>query len=225
MEHKFDFTNNPSWRIFRIMSEFIDGFEFLSEYSNTVTFFGSARLPQDHPAAQKARQLAGLLAEANVTVITGGGPGIMEAANRGAVEAGGESVGLNIELPLEQRANPYLTKGVGFHYFFTRKVMLAYSAEAYVFFPGGLGTVDEFSELATLLQTQKIEEHIPIILMDSEFWQPLLDWIQKTMYEKYKTIDARDQKLWTLTDSVEEAYQIINKALPHPRKRIKLHHH
>ncbi len=225
MDTKFDFSSNPSWRIFRIMSEFIDGFEFLSDYTNTVTFFGSARLAADHPASQKARELGKLLGETNVTVITGGGPGIMEAANRGANEGGGESIGLNIELALEQRANPYLTRGIGFHYFFTRKVMLAFSAEAYVFFPGGLGTIDEFSELATLLQTQKIEEHIPIILFDSEFWQPFLTWIEKTMYEKYHTIDARDQQFWTLTDSVEEAFQIIKKALPRTRKRIKLHHH
>ncbi|MBI4175038.1 TIGR00730 family Rossman fold protein [Candidatus Berkelbacteria bacterium] len=204
------------------MAEFIDGFDFLSNFERTVTFFGSARLNPDHPASRKARELARLLAEAGCTVITGGGPGIMEAANRGAREAGAESIGLNIELPLEQRINPYINRGMGFHYFFTRKVMLAFSAEAYVFFPGGLGTLDEFSELATLLQTHKIEEEIPIILMGSDFWQPLLDWIHQTMYKDYRAIDARDEKLWTVTDSVEEAFTIIRKALP--RKRIKLQH-
>ena len=222
MDGKFDYANNPSWRIFRIMAEFIDGFDFLSNYERTVTFFGSARLAADHPASQKARQLARLLAETGCTVITGGGPGIMEAANRGAHEAGGESVGLNIELELEQRINPYITKGMGFHYFFTRKVMLAFSAEAYVFFPGGLGTLDEFSELVTLLQTHKIEEQLPVILIGSDFWQPLLDWIDTTMYKEYKAIDARDKKLWTLTDSVEEAFTIIRQALP--RQRVKLQH-
>jgi uncharacterized protein (TIGR00730 family) len=222
LDGNFDFENNPSWRVFRIMGEFIDGFEFLADYTKTVTFFGSARLPQNHPACEQAKELAKLLAEAGCTIVTGGGPGVMEAANHGAAEAGAESIGLNIELPLEQRANKYLTKGVGFHYFFTRKVMLAYSAEAFVFFPGGLGTLDEFSELATLLQTHKIEEKIPIILMGSDFWQPLLDWIKTIMYGEYKAIDARDQELWTLTDSVEEAYTIIKKALP--RKRIHLRH-
>lgn len=222
MNGDFDYADNPSWRIFRIMAEFIDGFDFLSNFERTVTFFGSARLNPDHPASRKARELARLLAEAGCTVITGGGPGIMEAANRGAREAGAESIGLNIELPLEQRINPYINRGMGFHYFFTRKVMLAFSAEAYVFFPGGLGTLDEFSELATLLQTHKIEEEIPIILMGSDFWQPLLDWIHQTMYKDYRAIDARDEKLWTVTDSVEEAFTIIRKALP--RKRIKLQH-
>lgn len=222
MDGQFDFDNNPTWRVFRIMAEFIEGFEFLSEYSKTVTFFGSARLPQDHPACEQARQFAKLLAEAGCTVVTGGGPGIMEAANHGASEAGAETIGLNIELPMEQRANKYLTNGIGFHYFFTRKVMLAYSAEAFVFFPGGLGALDEFSELATLLQTHKIEEKIPIILFGTDFWQPLLDWMQKTMYQTYKTIDARDLELWTLTDSIEEALTIVQRALP--RKRVRLRH-
>ena len=222
MDGKFDFDNNPSWRVFRIMGEFIDGFEFLSDFTKTVTFFGSSRLPQNHPACVQARELAKLLAEAGCTIVTGGGPGLMEAANHGANEAGQETIGLNIELAMEQRANKYLTKGLGFHYFFTRKVMLAYSAEAFVFFPGGLGTLDEFSELATLLQTHKIEEKIPIILMGSDFWSPLLAWIKTTMHDEYKTIDARDQDLWTLTDSVEEAYTLIRQALP--RKRIHLRH-
>ncbi len=223
MSAKFDFKENPSWRIFRIMGEFIDGFEFLDQFDQTVTFFGSARISTDHPDAIKARELGKLLTEAGCTVITGGGPGIMEAANHGAFEADGQSVGLNIELPMEQRANRYVKKGIGFHYFFTRKVMLAYSAEAFVFFPGGLGTLDEFSELVTLLQTHKIEEKIPVVLVGKEFWTPLLDWIKTTVYEKYHAIDARDQELWTLTDSAEEAFAVIRKALPHGR-RVHLRH-
>lgn len=221
-DKNFDYENNPTWRVFRIMAEFVDGFHFLFPLERTVTFFGSARLPQDHPACEKARELAKLLGEAGCTVVTGGGPGIMEAANHGAHQADAPSIGVNIELPLEQRANKYVSRGMGFHHFYTRKVMLAYSAEAYIFFPGGLGTLDEFSELATLLQTKKIEEHIPIILFDTEFWNPLLAWIEKTMYQDYKTIDARDQKLWTVTDSVEEAFSVVRRALP--RKRVTLHH-
>lgn len=204
------------------MAEFVDGFNFLANLERTVTFFGSARLPQDHPASEKARELARLLTEAGCTVITGGGPGIMEAANHGAKEAGGESIGLNIELPLEQRVNQHVTSGVGFHHFFTRKVMFAYSAEAFVFFPGGLGTLDEFFELATLLQTKKMEEQVPIILVGRDYWEPLLEWVDKTVYTEFKAIDARDQKLWTLTDSVEEAYTLVRRALP--RKRLRLHH-
>lgn len=224
MNAKFDFKNNPSWRIFRIMAEFIDGFEFLDQFQDTVTFFGSARLAPDHPDSVKARELARLLTEAGCTIITGGGPGIMEAANRGAFEANGVSVGLNIELPLEQRVNRYVKKGIGFHYFFTRKVMLAYSAQAFVFFPGGLGTLDEFSELVTLLQTHKMEEKIPVILVGKEYWTPLLDWIRTSMYETYQAIDARDQEIWTLTDSAEEAFTAIRKVLPDGGRRVHLRH-
>jgi len=209
----FDFKEDPTWRIFRIMSEFVDGFQFLSEFKKEVTFFGSARFNQQHKYYKAANQLAKRLSKAGFTIITGGGQGIMEAGNKGAVQgSNGESVGLNIQLPYEQRINKYVKKGLGFHYFFTRKVMLSASAQAYVFFPGGFGTLDEFFEIITLIQTKKILERIPVILLGKEFWQPLLGWIDEFMYQKNKAIDAEDRKIYTLVDDVEQAYQIIIKS-------------
>ena len=206
----FDFKEDPTWRIFRIMSEFVDGFQFLSEFKKEVTFFGSGRFAPGHKYYKLANKLAKRLSQAGCTIITGGGPGIMEAGNKGAVEGQrGESVGLNIQLPYEQRINQYVKKGIGFHYFFTRKVMLSASAQAYVFFPGGFGTLDEFFEMITLIQTKKILEKIPVILVGLEFWQPLLKWIDEFMYQKNKAIDAADRKIYTLVDSVDKAYQII----------------
>jgi uncharacterized protein (TIGR00730 family) len=144
---------SPSWRIFRIMSEFVDGFTFLARIQRSVTIFGSARLAEDNAYYILARELGRRLAGLGYTVVTGGGPGVMQAANQGATEAGGDSVGINIQLPHEQRVNPYVTRSISFHYFFSRKVMLDFSAEAYIFFPGGYGTLDEFFELITLVQT------------------------------------------------------------------------
>jgi len=198
-----------TWRIFRIMAEFVEGFQFLSEFTREVTIFGSARYPETNRWYKEARKLGGMLAECGFTVITGGGPGIMEAANRGAHEFHGVSVGLNIQLPLEQRINPWVNRGRGFHYFFTRKVMLAASAQAYVFFPGGFGTLDEMFEMITLIQTGKSVK-IPIVMVGHEFWDPLIKWID-TMLVDEKTIDPEDRKIYRVVDHAEEAFDIIQR--------------
>lgn len=209
----FDFEEDPTWRIFRVMSEFVDGFQFLSEFKKEVTFFGSARFQAWHKYYKMANELGRRLSKAGFTIITGGGAGIMEAGNKGATEGkNGESVGLNIQLPYEQRINKYVKKGIGFHYFFTRKVMLSASAQAYVFFPGGFGTLDELFEIVTLIQTGKIMEKIPVILIDKEFWQPMLKWIKQTVYQKNKAINQKDLKIYTLVDNVDQAYDIIVKS-------------
>jgi len=207
-----DFRSSFHWRVFRIMAEFIDGFQFLADFKKTVTFFGSARFQEGYRWYEEARTLGRLLGEAGFGVVTGGGPGIMEAGNRGAVEGNGESIGLNIKLPYEQRINSYVRKGVGFHYFFVRKVMLSYAAQAYVYFPGGFGTLDEMFELVTLIQTKKIPLVIPVLLMGKEFWGPLIDWIDKEVYGKFKAIDEADRKIYTVVDSAEEAFEIIKNS-------------
>ena len=209
--HKKDFRDSFHWRIFRIMAEFIEGFQFLADFKKTVTFFGSARFSEDNKWYKETTKLANMLAKDGFSIITGGGPGIMEAANRGAVEAGGDSqsIGINIQLPTEQRVNPYVKKGLGFHYFFTRKVMLSYAARAYIFFPGGFGTLDEFFELVTLIQTKKINEKIPIILVEREYWEPLLAWIKNDIYGKYGAIDELDMQIYRLVDTVEEAFEEV----------------
>lgn len=208
LEKPFSFEKDVNWRIFRIMAEFIDGFEFLYPLRREVTFFGSARCLEHDRWYDEARRLGRMLAEHGFTVITGGGPGIMEAGNRGAYEGQGESIGLNIELPEEQRRNSYVKKAIGFHYFFTRKVMLSASAQAYVFFPGGYGTLDEFFEIATLIQTKKMEP-VPIICIGRDFWEPLDSWIRTYMVEKYNSIEAQDIDLYTIVDTAEEAFAII----------------
>ncbi|KKU47560.1 MAG: hypothetical protein UX66_C0010G0014 [Parcubacteria group bacterium GW2011_GWF2_46_8] len=191
----FDFKNPIVWRIFRIMAEFVEGFELITNYHKTVSIFGSTRLKEGDPSYEEARSLAQMLGKNGFTVVTGGASGIMEAANRGASEVNAESIGLNIKLPHN------------FHYFFTRKVMLAFAAEAYVFFPGGFGTLDELTELITLIQTKKIKP-VPIIMVGGKHWQPLLDWINTTL-KTGKYIDADDTKLYRLVNSAEEAYDII----------------
>lgn len=201
-----------SWRLFRIMSEFVDGFEFLSRLQRTVTIFGSARLPEDSPFYGKAQEFAERLAREKFTVITGGGPGIMEAANRGAMEGNGLSVGLNIELPLEQEFNKYVKQGMGFHFFFSRKFMLDYSALAYVYFPGGYGTLDELFTVLTLIQTGKAERDVPVILFGVEYWKPLCEWIKSSLDQHYHLIAHDDLNIWHLTDDVDEALDIICKA-------------
>lgn len=202
--------NEIGWRIFRIMAEFVEGFQFLSQFKREVTIFGSARLKEDNHWYLEARRLGNLLGECGFTTITGGGPGIMEAGNRGAKEAGGISVGLNIQLPHEQRENPYIDKGRPFHYFFTRKVMLAASAQAYVYFPGGFGTLDEFFEIITLIQTGK-SQPVPIVLVGKKFWTPLLTWID-TMVVKMGLASPQDTQLYTVVDTAEEAFAVVQNS-------------
>jgi uncharacterized protein (TIGR00730 family) len=197
-----------SWRVFKIMSEFVEGFDIISRYGLAATFFGSARSTLDPKAYAEAEELAGRLAKKGFAVITGGSAGIMQAANKGAFEAGGVSVGLNINLADSQSYNPYLTEKFGFDHFFVRKVMLTYASEVYVYFPGGFGTLDEFFEIITLVQTKKIRK-VPVVLVGKSFWEPLVAFFEKTLYKENSTIDAEDMKLYTLVDSVDEAYDYI----------------
>lgn len=197
-----------TWRIFRIMAEFVEGFQFLSTSNREITIFGSARLKPSNKWYREARKFGQLLADSGFTVITGGGPGIMEACNRGAFERGGDSLGLNIQLPTEQRINPYVTKSRAFHYFFTRKVMLAASAQAYVYFPGGFGTLDELFEMITLIQTGKMQK-IPIVLVGVSFWEPLIEWIHKEMLQKQKTISKKDLDIFVVVNTAKEAFDLI----------------
>lgn len=208
-----DFRETVQWRIFKIIAEFVDGFNFLADIKKSVTFFGSARIKPEAPSYQKARKLGFMLAKNGYDIITGGGPGIMEAANRGASEAKGNSIGFNIQLPAEQRINDYVNKSIAFHYFFTRKLMLSYSAQAYVFFPGGMGTLDEFFEIITLIQTKKIEK-ITVIAVGKDFWSPLYHFLKNTVYKKYGAIDNEDMWLFYIVDTAEEAFKIIRKSKP-----------
>jgi len=198
-----------SWRIFRIMAEFVEAIETLSQVKNAVSIFGSARTAPDDPYYQKAELLARLLAQKGFSVITGGGPGIMEAANKGAAEAGGRSVGMNIRLPFEQKPNPYANINIDYKYFFTRKVMFVKYAMAYVVLPGGFGTLDELFEALTLIQTKRIKS-FPVILMGSEYWKGLFDWLRKTMLHGNK-ISPADLELFQIIDDPEEAVKHIQK--------------
>lgn len=209
----FDYEHNPTWRIFRIMSEFVDGFTFLARIQRSVTVFGSARLPEDHPYYQQARELGRRLAAHGYTVVTGGGPGVMQAANQGAYEAGGDSVGINIELPHEQRINPYVKHSINFSYFFSRKVMLDFSAEAYIFFPGGYGTLDEFFELITLVQTGKVGRDAPIVLIGRDYWEPLVRWLEGTLLRDLHAIAPHDLTMWTLTDDLDEVVTKVDQGV------------
>jgi uncharacterized protein (TIGR00730 family) len=198
-------------RILRIDDEFKKGFAFIKDMPKTVTFFGSARLPEDNHHYRVAQELAAKIVELGYAVVTGGGPGIMEAANRGAYEAGGNSIGMSIKLPMEQSTNKYVTKNLDFYYFFSRKVILSFAAEAYVFFPGGFGTLDEFFEIVTLVQTGKIEK-VPIICMGKDFWYPLQAFMYEHMYEQHGAIDKADLDLFVITDDISEAVEIIRTA-------------
>lgn len=208
IDRPFDFKADANWRIFRIMAEFVEGFEFLSDLRKEVTFFGSARFPEETHWYKEAHALGRLLAKNGFTVITGGGPGIMEAGNRGAYEGGGESIGLDIELPTEQRRNAYVKRGIGFHYFFTRKVMLSASAQAYIFFPGGFGTMDEFFEIVTLIQTRKMEP-VPIVCVGKNYWEPLNEWIRTQMVADLEAILPEDMELYAIVDTAAEAFDLI----------------
>lgn len=201
------FTHTDPWRVLRIMSEFVSGFDTLAEIGPAVTIFGSARITQDDPMYAAARDLAHQLVDNGFAIITGGGPGIMEAGNRGAVDAGGISVGCNIELPFEQGMNEFVEIAVDFRYFFVRKMMFVKYAEAFVIFPGGFGTMDELFEALTLIQTGKIH-NFPIILFGSDYWKGLLDWLRNTMLSEGK-IKRDDLKRLIITDSVEEARDTI----------------
>jgi uncharacterized protein (TIGR00730 family) len=199
-----------SWRVFRIMAEFVQGFELLRDTGLAATFWGSARLQPDDPYYKAAEELAARLAKKGFAIISGGGPGIMEASNVGAFKVGGKSIGLNIKLPFEQKLNPYTTESLNFDFFFSRKVMLTFASEAYVYFPGGFGTLDEFFEIVTLIQTRKIEQ-LPILLYGRDFWEPLLRFFEQDMMKKYKTISPEDMALFQMVDSVDEAYKYILK--------------
>jgi len=205
-----------SWRVFRIMSEFVQGFELLRAHGLAVTFWGSARTEPGDKYYKEAEELAAKLAKKDFSVISGGGPGIMEASNVGAFKVGGKSVGLNIELPFEQKLNPYTTQSLNFSFFFSRKVMLTFASEAYVYFPGGFGTLDELFEILTLIQTKKIEK-IPVVLYGKEYWEPLIRFFEKDLLQKFKTISPEDLELFYLTDDVDDAYKYIIKEV----KKIK----
>lgn len=207
-----DFRNSLHWRVFRILSEFVEGWQFLADFKKTVSFFGSARCSEGDKWYEEARKLGKMMAEVGFAIVTGGGPGIMEAGNRGAVEGGGKSIGLNIQLETEQRINPYVQEGQAFHYFFVRKVMLSYAARAYVFFPGGLGTLDEAFEILTLIQTKKISDKIPVVLVGKEFWNPIDKWLREEIYNKYQAVDEQDLSIYKIVDSAEEAFELIKDA-------------
>ncbi len=208
MNHEVSrFTREDPWRIFRIMAEFVDSFETMSQVGPAVTIFGSARLKPSNPYYQAALTLGKELAKHDLAIITGGGPGIMEAANRGAAEGKGKSVGLNIELPFEQSANRYANIPINFHYFFSRKVCFVKYSAAFVFMPGGFGTLDEFFEVATLVQTQRVSR-FPIILFGRKYWNGLLKWL-KQQVEQPGYISPDDLDLCTVTDDPKEAVNVI----------------
>ena len=204
------FLKSDSWRVLRIMGEFVWGFDHLADVSDGVTIFGSARTVPSDPYYVKAVQTAMLLAQAGIPVLTGGGPGIMEAANRGAFEAGGLSIGCNIELPFEQGSNAFLSRSLNFKFFFVRKTMFVKYATAFIVFPGGYGTLDELFEALTLIQTGKVK-HFPVILFGSAYWAGLVEWLTRTVAEERK-INPTDLLLFRVTDDPAEAARIVIEA-------------
>ena len=205
-----EFTHTDPWRVFRIMGEFVEGFDELATLSRGIAIFGSARTKPDDPEYQAAQETGALLAAQGFAVITGGGPGIMEAGNRGAFEAGGLSIGCNIELPFEQRPNPYQTLSLTFKYFFVRKMMFVKYSLAFVIFPGGFGTFDELFESLTLIQTKKIR-NFPIVLFGSQYWSGMLDWLRAVVLPGGK-ISEQDMEIFHVTDSPAEVVEIVMRA-------------
>ena len=203
-----DFTEDP-WRVFRIMGEFVEGFQELSGIGPAVSIFGSARTKRNNPLYVQAEKTAELLVHEGYAVITGGGPGVMEACNKGAKKADGQSIGLNIDLPFEQKPNPYSNHLINFHYFFCRKVMFVKYAKAFVIFPGGYGTLDELFESLTLIQTRRIEK-FPVILFGSQYWTGLLQWIKETVLAE-GNIDPEDINFFTIVDTPKGVVNAIRK--------------
>ncbi len=197
-------------RMSRITKEFKEGFKFLKKHEKTVTFFGSSRAKPETEYYKEALDMAYRLSKEGYTIVTGGGGGIMEAANKGAYLAGKNSVGMNIDLPEEQILNKYAKDSISFRYFFIRKVMFTFGSQAYIFLPGGFGTLDEFFEIITLIQTKKIKK-IPVILIHKNYWRPLLKWIQETLCQRNKSIDKEDTEIYHLVDNIEEAMILLKR--------------
>src|SRR5687767_7683220 len=205
-----EFTHTDTWRVFRIMGEFVEGFDELASLTRGVSIFGSARSSPEDPYYQAAEHTAALLVREGFAVITGGGPGMMEAANKGAFEAGGLSIGCNIELPFEQGANPYLTRSLTFRYFFVRKMMFVKYSLGFIIFPGGFGTFDELFEALTLIQTKKIRD-FPIVLYGSSYWSGLMDWFRQAVLAEGK-ISEIDMSIFQVVDSPREVLEIVNRS-------------
>ncbi|KKT75137.1 MAG: hypothetical protein UW71_C0007G0009 [Parcubacteria group bacterium GW2011_GWB1_44_7] len=203
-------TEETEARVSRIQEEFIRGFELLRKYPKSVSFFGSSLFKEDNEHYQTARRLAGRFAKLGYAVITGAGGGIMEAANRGAFEAGGQSVGLNIKLPENQSLNKYLTDSTEFRYFFSRKTVLSFAAEAYLFFPGGFGTLDEFFEILELLHTKKIFP-VPLILVGSDYWNKLDDFIRQEVFKRHRAIEEKDMTIYQIVDDEETVIKLVTE--------------
>ena len=205
-----ELRKEESWRLFRIMGEFVEGFDVLPKFLPAVTIFGSSRTPEHHPYYERARELSQKLGERGYTVITGGGPGIMEGANRGGIEGGGHSIGLNINLPQEQEPNPYVTLALKFRYFFVRKVMLVKYSTAFILFPGGFGTLDELFETLTLIQTKKIRP-LPVVLIGSQYWEGLTDWLTKRAVAE-GMISGDEMALFQVTDDLDHAIDLVESS-------------
>jgi len=206
-DFKYTFKPDDPWRVFRIMSEFVDGFDDLSRIGDAVAVFGGTKVKQDSKYYELARKVAYKLTKSGYAVMTGAGPGIMEAANRGASEAGGVSVGMNIEIPNQQKPNPYITHALYFRYFFVRKVMFAKYSKGVVIFPGGYGTLDEFAEFIALIQTEKVEP-FPVVVFDLKYWKGLINWFKSAMI-KEGLLNEKHLNVFKVTDSVDEAVNII----------------
>jgi uncharacterized protein (TIGR00730 family) len=212
--------NVSSEKMYSIMSEFVHGFEFLRQYKKAISIYGSARMGFDSDIYKQAYLLAYQLSKDGFAVITGGGPGIMEAANKGAYEAGGKSVGINIKLKREQKINKYVVESKEFKHFFVRKIMLSFASQVYIFFPGGFGTLDEFFEMLELVHSEKIPR-IPIILVNKSYWEPLLHWFDENLYQKYQAIDKEDLQNYYLVDNADQAHQLINKLIEEKKVPLK----